>query len=342
MKQEKIEYLDFLRVISTFAVIVIHVAGDYWYGLVETDHWVIFTVYKALASFAVPMFVMISGAVFLRKEKKVDAVRLYTHNILRLIVFLFFWAFCYQIYTLGFTFTTIKLAFFNILHGDIQTHLWFVKMIIGIYICIPLLKVLIDNCSKKMIEYALLLFIVFTLFKNLFSVIPIAPFPILTTNLQAFDAHFIGDYIGYFILGYYLHTYEFSKKVRKLIYFAGIAATVISIFATISVSRTTGIPTQDYLQNLAPGVFLWACAIFIFAKEQITHTGKWMESFSQCSLGIYAIHMLIIRVFWNGSFTTQSFHAVFSVALIAILTACISYVIIFVLRKIPILNRWLV
>ena len=61
----RIAYLDILRVIASFAVIVIHVSSQH---LADVDagsyQWRAFMTLRDLTSFAVPVFVMISGTIF--------------------------------------------------------------------------------------------------------------------------------------------------------------------------------------------------------------------------------------------------------------------------------------
>ena len=55
--------------------------------------------YDALFRFGVPVFVMLSGAVFLPKERELNIKRLYTHNILRVAVSYVFWSALYGLMT---------------------------------------------------------------------------------------------------------------------------------------------------------------------------------------------------------------------------------------------------
>ena len=61
---KRIYYLEVLRVIATFSVVLLHVAADKWYGEIGTFSWKIFTVYIGLTRFCVPIFLMISGVLF--------------------------------------------------------------------------------------------------------------------------------------------------------------------------------------------------------------------------------------------------------------------------------------
>lgn len=117
-------------------VILCHVVANNWYGNIDSKSWVVLTIYIAFSRYCVPIFLMISGALFLRKEKEISIKRIYLHNILKLIVFLFFWGTCYQVYNLsvvkgelygdGGAIQVIKEAIQNVLKGETQAHLWYI------------------------------------------------------------------------------------------------------------------------------------------------------------------------------------------------------------------------
>lgn len=92
-------YFDYLRVIACFAVIVLHVSAGQWHDYTEpTFEWNVMNIYDSATRFCVPIFLMISGALFLNPEKKLSLRKLYTHNILRVITAFCFWSFIYACY----------------------------------------------------------------------------------------------------------------------------------------------------------------------------------------------------------------------------------------------------
>lgn len=57
----RIKKYDYLRSVSCFFIVLLHVSGSYW-GLAEG--WVAMTVYNALSRFAVPVFMMLGGGIY--------------------------------------------------------------------------------------------------------------------------------------------------------------------------------------------------------------------------------------------------------------------------------------
>ena len=82
----RIAYLDLLRVLATLAVIYIHVNAD---GLLVMDSqydWYVAMVGGSLVRWAVPVFVMISGALYLNPQKSITTETVLKRKIPRLLL----------------------------------------------------------------------------------------------------------------------------------------------------------------------------------------------------------------------------------------------------------------
>ena len=148
---ERVLYLDFLKGVSIPLVVVLHVAAV---GLSETEinsfSWQVCNMFDSLTRFVVPIFVMVSGAIFLNKQKKVNVY----NSIKRLLIPLLFWSLAYS-FVVNVSHSDfidwkwivdfLKLAFIA------STHTWFLYMLIGLYMLIPLLRSIVEN--KKTEEY---------------------------------------------------------------------------------------------------------------------------------------------------------------------------------------------
>lgn len=210
---EKIYYIDVLRAVATLMTVFIHVSLNNWYGYIGTTNWTVFTAYGCLVRACVPVFFMISGALLLDENRKLDVKRLFTHNILRLAGFLLVWSFIYQLYHLGVrreagdisAAVMLQQSLENIFTGSTQAHLWFIYSLIGLYLCLPVLRVFTGHAQKRHLEYFLLLWALFqTVFPQL-STLPLLR--CVSINAAKLDVSLISGYVGYFILGHYLHKY---------------------------------------------------------------------------------------------------------------------------------------
>ena len=91
MKNNRIVYFDYLRIIAIFAVIVLHIAAHNWHGTdVNSFEWQMFNIYDSIVRWGVPVFVMISGALFLGKD--ISIKKLYNKHIFRIFLSLIIWS----------------------------------------------------------------------------------------------------------------------------------------------------------------------------------------------------------------------------------------------------------
>ncbi len=94
-------YFDHLRVFATFAVIILHISSSRnWYTAdVNGSEWQVLNFYDSLSRWSVPVFLMISGSLFLNRE--IPLKKMYSKYILRLAVAFVFWAVIYAAFAEG-------------------------------------------------------------------------------------------------------------------------------------------------------------------------------------------------------------------------------------------------
>lgn len=151
-ENKRILYFDILRIIACFAVIMLNLTSK-WFNILSlnTQSWMVLNVYNGLAHVAVPVFVMISGALFLNPEKNVELSVLLKKNVLRIAVAFVFWSGVYSILD-RLQGVRMRDIMFGFLSG--HDHLWFLYMIAGLYLVTPLLRKLTE--SEKLTKYFLI------------------------------------------------------------------------------------------------------------------------------------------------------------------------------------------
>lgn len=343
MNTKRIIYLDMLKIISCIAVVLIHATSIGYYALdIHTASWNATIVFNIISRFAVPVFVMVSGALFLNNDKKIDIKRLYSKNILRLVVIYIVWTLIYSVYNVynkG-----IGLGVINVLKDGITKsyyHLWFIPMLIGVYMCIPLLKPIVKD--KKLVEYFL---IIFVLFKILPTTIQLFKFPYsgyIGNVLARIDIPML-SYIGYFILGHYLHTYELSKKTRKIIYISGAIATVTAVLGTIFYSLHVGAAKETLCREFSITTYIMSISIYVLVKYLINSKKIKFERviihMSNISLGIYLTHALFRDILKNQ--LGVSFTNIWNLPLNTLIMIVASYILSYALSKIPVVNKYII
>lgn len=347
--QNRIYYLDLLRIIATLGVMVLHISGEGWAGYApDTGEWMTLNVFECFVRWTVPMFVMISGTLFLNFPIKTRD--LYKTNILRIASAFVFWTVLYAIIDLmlepGMTKQDLL---FRIVQG--KYHLWFLFMIIGLYIIVPLLKKIAE--SYDLIRYFLIVSLIFSF------IIPQAMGLIGQTGSEWYGVlnyvrensyfNFTLGYVSYFVLGYYLFKTEIPGIVRKIIYLLAIASFVFTIFASSAVSNHIGSPSQLFYGHFTLNTLLEDTGIFVFFKynAKMTKAGtgikKFIADMSKYSFGAYLVHVFFIdRLKLNFGITVYSGDPLLLVILITAVVFTASFIVSFLLNRIPVLNRYIV
>ena len=73
MKKKKILYLEVLKILAGFAVVLIHIIGKSWYSVqINSINFNLLTIIDISIKWCVPIYFMISGAVFLNDERDIS------------------------------------------------------------------------------------------------------------------------------------------------------------------------------------------------------------------------------------------------------------------------------
>lgn len=351
MTSKRIVYFDYLRLIATFAVVTLHVTAQCWYTAdPRTFEWNIYNLYDGANRWGVPVFVMISGALFLGRKQPLK--RILRVHVLKMVIVFAFWSSLYALWGYGVTgsIKNINELIWELIVG--RFHLWFLPMIAGLYIIVPFLYKIIED--KKSTLYFLILSFIFSFLIPQCIIILGLVFhehdglsQALSKFLSNANIHFMLGYSSYFILGHVIHNTELSKNQVRGIYFTGVLGLLFTIVASAYVSIRQEAPYHFY-GNFTVNTLLVAIAVFTFGKTYLNGMlrpcGKTnlLMYLSKCSFGVYLIHLLVLdtfRVFLK--LTPQSFNPFLSVPVISLLVYCISFLLSYVLNKVPFVNRWL-
>lgn len=343
--QARLVYADVLRVVASFAVIMVHVCGNNWISEdVHSLNWNILNVFDSAVRWCVPVFVMLSGMFFLDPARKVTYKSLFTKSLLRVATAFALWSVFYAIITriTADTPQSIGQTLLNIVYG--HYHLWFLYMIMGLYLLVPILRKFTQTASRRDIEYFLALYCVFTIISPVLAEFPVAQ--IFSNIAYRLDLRPIAGYIGYFVAGYYLKAFDFSRVAKRTIYALGVIGFFATIVLTWAASMDWQAPNEQWYLYFAPNVAAMAAAVFLFFKEHITgehfslRMMKLVSSISACSFGIYLVHAEINRLLTSAGFDAVFISPIIAIPLICAIIMLTSYLIIWVLSKIPLFRKY--
>lgn len=334
--KERQIYLDILRILATFAVIFIHVSGrDFIYSYKAYD-WYVSDIYNSISRWAVPIFVMISGTLFLNPNKDVPIKAILTKYIPRILIAYLFWWFCYSAYS-GLThYIESGVVTSKSLRPNI--HLWFLPMLMCMYLLVPLFrKVVID---KKVLKYALALWVGYATISFVFGTFEIHPK--IHQIMDLFRGDIILVYAGYFLLGYYMSTTELRKKTRSVIYLLGLLGAALTITGSIIMSLLKGEPNQLFLMSRSPFIIMMASALFVCIKYNVKDvgpkTGKFIAHVRKDLFGIYLVHGFYLKLFNTDLFCDMCNHII-TIPIITLLVFIASLYTTKLLRLIPLLRK---
>lgn len=325
--------IDFIRYFASFLVVMLHVSAQKWGswgGLQPTNiEWIIMNFFNFFTRSSVPLFFMISGALFLSK-KELSIQRLFKNNILKLLLIYFITSFLYAIDTI----ITNQLVFspLNIIYIMIQGkyHLWFLKTLIGIYLMFPIIYKTV-NQNVKIEKYALLIFFVFSILRPTCLQLPYLPNSIVNL-LNIIDMNYF-NYLGYAILGHYLYInkLQYNKPIKYFICFFTIFICAFG-FNTIY-AIYLGYQTDLFLDNFSIFTFVEAICIFKYFLS-LKFTSNF--NFSDYTLGIYLSHIFILEKLdslYNINALTFTSNALISIPLLTFLVYLLSFIITAIFQK---------
>ena len=323
IKMERNVSLDLLRIFACLTVIMIHTAGSpIVHGLVEigTLEYDECLILEALSRWSVPVFAMLTGFFMLDSTKDISIKTIFSKYILRLFISLVFWSAFYAV--------TLHKSFYPL--GCQEGHFWYVGMCIGLYLALPIMRLVASN--TRVLAYFCWTWLAIKMYQFL------GVYFRLPVDLR--DIIFV-DYVGYCLFAYYLKVIYINKFVRKIFYIVGILSLVITIIAGLF---TKNCDTAFYGYT-APNVIIFAISLFIFFLyhpiKNNNIIAKKISIVSQCTFGIYMVHLwILIQIFF------RFYRFVPYIIPLCLICVCVTFFIAlgmtYVIRKIPYVGRYIV
>ena len=215
-EDKRIYYFDYLRILCAFFVTSIHVCSEYFYSLdVKSYKWKIAYFYNGLSRFSVPIFFMISGALFLNRDLSFGII--VNKYIKNLFIHLLLWSIIYSLMNLNLSKFDIKQKLLQIIRG--HYHLWYLFATIGIYIIVPFFREIVKN--KQLFKSFIFLYFIF-LFIIPNYIYLLSYYSKETSKLLYYlSSHMNLNNLSvnnfYFIFGHYLNNKKEIKKQSRII-----------------------------------------------------------------------------------------------------------------------------
>jgi len=321
-------FLDLLRVIAAFGVVVFHLVG----GTVQNDPAstenmrYIASLVTDILSWCVPVFFIITGYLWLQTGKACTYSKMFL-AVRRFVLVLFTVGFAYALIERFFALRTLSLELLlrslgDVLTGDLWAHMWYLYAAIGIYLVLPVIKPFFDTRSTKEVTIVVTLLLFFNIIVQAMS----------NTFGYVFPVELPLAYpLFYVCAGGLLSRIDFSRRAAVCA-----AGGLLISSALFLISSLSGLkPVLTAISALS--VFVLAAG---FCGDRHPHPA--IAVFSAASFGIYLFHPFFINVMTKlfGIFPLRFmpvFTALISSALIFLVSACAAII----LRKIKFVKKYI-
>lgn len=307
LKTDRVVFLDYLRVIACFMVILVHSCEFFFINgdsigirTISDGFWV--SVIDSAFRAAVPLFVMASA--YLLLPLKDDASRFFKRRFVRVVIPFAVWSLLYAVLPYTWGEITLDTVYDNLTHllvnfNMASGHLWFVYMLIGLYLFMPILSPWLSSTSKKMEQAFLGIWFVTTFwhYAKLFG----GDFYGECYWNEFHSFWYFSGFIGYLVLAHYVRKY-IDWSLRKSLIVGGSLFVVGYLFTAIVYYHNTLTATK--LQELelswrfnSFNVVFMTLGVFLMMKKITFQKGTFyaaIKEISRLSYGIYLMHIFLL------------------------------------------------
>lgn len=330
--RQRAAWADLCRVVAIYGVILIHSCGIafYAFGKSPMSDWLSANALDSAVRVAVPLFVMISGAMLLRAGAQVVSTGSILRRVLKVFIPLVFWsaAYLYRNGALG----SYGAGLLTMFSEPVMYHLWFVYMIAGLYILLPFLQAIYQMLRTRPTLGAYFFLVWFAV-----TCVPTYwPLPVLRI-MQV--TSFLG-YGGLFILGGLLA--GIGRKAIPRWTCIGVYAicSAITFYLTWRFSEAAGAGVERAYVYFTPNVIIASIAAFLAfmtfdLSVRAAAIAKWL---SDRAFIIFFVHVAVLEhVRLSGAIRVASEHLPMAlvILLISLSTFFISGLIAAAIRLIP-------
>lgn len=362
--RERIGWVDALRVLACFMVVLSHCC-DGFIAQFNADYnsFLTGTIIGSLVRPCVPLFAMMSGILLLPLGDNMTLSGFYRKRVGRILVPLIFWSMALPVLAYLY-FTTIGAGTMNpavdlgayttaglgtrlwtwILNFNYDTTpLWYLYMLLGLYLIMPILSAWLKTASKKDIQTILFVWGLSLLVPYIKLFAPACGYLGNYGNMDIFGGcdwnvyttfYYVSGFLGYLILAYYLKTYtlRWSSAVLTLMFIAGYAMTAGG-YIWIQ-SQYPG--DYAYLEIVwlfcGINVFMMTLPVFVGVQRLAPKVSPLMSRFASLTFGIYLCHFFFIMVSYD-LFDIPSMPYVVRITLMSIVTFLVSALLTLLLKQ---------
>jgi len=323
-----------LRLLACFGIIVLHTAYQavlqYNGTITDGQKFGALAVTNCL-TWAVPCFVMITGALLLDPTRELTLKKLFSKYLLRVVGALVLFVLLYRLFDMATgvvpaTGVSFLEAFKQLYTATSWSPLWYLYMLIGLYLLLPFYKKIAAHSSEKELRYLLLIYLVFLSLLSLTELANVA---------SGFYIHVSTIYPFYLFLGYAIHTgaIRIPRPVSVLLILVGTVGIVLGTKYVLDSGNTAVTMLWKYNSIL---VILQSAGLFsLFDSEKAGERElRFLKELDLCTFGVYLIHIILVKYAW-AVLGLNPFEKGYLFPVVVLAVTVISFLVTWVLRKIP-------
>ncbi len=289
---QRVLFFDLLRCVAAIAVVLIHALGPYRHlmGDISFEYWSIAIGLNSVSRWAVPVFIMITGALLLSDARPFQPTVFFQKRFAKVLIPFLAWSAFYAVFSgwtgSGFDWQPVTEALGEFVHHQTYYHLGFFYYFLPLYFLIPIYRWIITQQGKTGIG----LFLAMWLF---------------TTTLFMFRvdgpwSNQIWLFSGYLMLGYVLYqVVPLTNRTVLLAFSFGGLALLVTIYGVISGSVESGEYTVGrWLSYKTINTVMAASMVFMICRkfaDSLSKSALRIVAFiSRYSLGIYLLHPIFL------------------------------------------------
>lgn len=299
MAQERVLYFDVLNVVAGFGVVVMHFNGLV-HSFEPTFDWAQSLLFNCLFYWAVPAFLMLSGATLLDYRDRYTTREFLVRRALRVLVPFVAWsliALVWKVLTAQMEPPVGPRSLLDLVFNSkiIDVYWYFIPLMV-VYLCLPVLSLLREQ--RRALWYLVAVGATLNYAAPLLFAAIGVPW-----NVQA-ELPLAGGLLIYPVLGYLLRDEPLGRRERLAIYILGLVGLLARFVHTAVASYAEGtLVTLTWEYDNLP-CLLQSAAVFVLFRQvrwgrvlSTEQSQRTLKSVAGCTFGIYLTHMF---VFWYG------------------------------------------
>lgn len=329
--ENNIAWIDVLRILACFMVVLSHSCGPFMSQFTDNE-----SNYKSVVALGsivrpcVPLFAMITG--YLLFPITTGTSDFYSRRIKKVVIPLVFWSlvtpfFFYGYFsffetsyphiqlgdfTLDITLTKLYLFFFNFSYDTIP--LWYIYMLIGLYLVMPIFGAWLNQASQKDVKIFLMLWGVSMIVPLLEILAPYLGYEGNFGSMAILGSclwnpygtfYYFSGFIGYAVLAYYLKKYPLNwgwlktLSVTIPLYITGF---LITYYGFVAVAGGA-LGSYEYFEipwyYTGINVFMMTISIYLVVSKIRFKDCALMSRLAGLTLGIFLCHFFFLHLIYD-------------------------------------------